>query len=83
MDREMLYACIYEEVSLYQNSNESEIYTKNQMELLIRVSALTDAALYDRISLSEAKHLLREYIATLKTTAPVPEPEAKDGAITF
>ena len=83
MDREMLYACIYEEVSLYQNSSENEIYTKNQTELLIRVSALTDAALYDRISLTEAKHLIRQYIATLKAPVPVPEPEAKDGAITF
>lgn len=83
MDREMIYSFLFEEVNLYRHSIESDLYTKNQVELLVRVSALTDAAFYDRISVTEAKHLIRAYIETLKTPAPVPEPEPKDGAITF
>ena len=83
MDREMVYAFIYEEVSLYENSVESDLYKNNQIEILTRVSALTDAAFYDRITVTEAKHLIRGYIASLKAPAPAPEPEVKDGSITF
>lgn len=83
MDREMIYAFIFEEVSYYENTVEGDIYTKNKIEILIRVSALTDAAFYSRIGVTEAKHLIRGYIASLKAPAPAVEPAPKDGSITF
>jgi len=83
MDREMIYSLLYEEIALYKSSEARLLYIHNELELLVRISALTDAVLYDKLSLPEAKHLIRGFIEALKTPGPEDAPEPEEGSIKF
>lgn len=83
IDREMIYSLLYEEVALYKNSNERALYERSAIELLTRVSALTDAVLYDKLTPSEAKFMLRTYIESLRIMLAEPEKKEDEGPGAF
>lgn len=83
MDRELTYLTIFEEVDLLRTTVDHPIYDANEMDLLVRVSALTEAVLRDKITLGRAKKLIRDYIERLKAPPMTPEEPVQDGSIKF
>lgn len=86
MDREGIYNALWKEISLYKGSTEGYVYHENEIALLTRMSTLTDAVLYEKLSLVEARASLRDYIQSLRTASgstPAAAEEAGPGTIKF
>ena len=85
MEREEVYDGLYHEIALYAGSVESAFIEENKLDLLQKMSALTDAVAFERMSYSEAKAILRDHIQTLraKRNEPAPDQKPETGVISF
>lgn len=79
MDREVTYLALYEEVKLLKATTDKPLYDAHELDLLVRVNALTEAFLREVITVMEAKKLLRDYIQSLRQK----EKPSEDGQIKF
>ena len=85
-DREFAYQMLFEEVKLLKTTIDRDIYDAHELELLVRVNALTEAYLREAVTLLHAKKLLREYLDWLKAPPPPaapPEEPVREGDIKF
>ena len=83
-ERECIYLAVYEEVKLLKNIEDRPLYDKHELELLVRVNALTEAILHEVITTTDSKRMIRAYIESLKTPPLPPEPPPPpEGTIKF
>ncbi len=83
-ERTVIYLDLYEEFKILKTTIDKPIYDANEMDILIRVSALTDAILCEAVTPTDAKYLIRGYIESLKAPpAPVEPPPPQEGTIKF
>lgn len=83
-ERECIYLAVFEEVKILKTTIDKPIYDANELDLLIRVNALTEAILHEVITPTDSKRMIRAYIESLKTPPPPPEPAPPpEGTIKF
>lgn len=85
MEREEAYDGLYHEIALYEKSAEGAFIEENKLDLLQKMSALTDAVAFGKLSYSEARAILRDHIQTLRAKRDEPAPDQKPdtGVISF
>lgn len=79
MEREEAYDGLYREIALYEQSVEGAFIKANKLDLLQKVSALTDAVAFEKLSISEARYLLREHIQVLRAALANDQPHVDNG----
>lgn len=83
-ERTVIYLDLYAEFKILKTTVDKPIYDANELDILIRVSALTDAIMCETATPTDAKYLIRAYIESLKAppvpAEPAPPPE---GTIKF
>ncbi len=83
-ERTVIYLDLYEEFKILKTTIDKPIYDANEMDILIRVSALTDAILCETVTPTDAKYMIRTYIESLKQPPkPVEPPPPAEGTIKF
>ena len=63
---DLIYKELVEKVESLSTSTDREFYKANRLEILVRVTALTDAAAHDVITRPEAVRMLEAYVQSLK-----------------
>jgi hypothetical protein len=83
-ERTVIYLDLYAEFKILKTTTDKPVYDANELEILMRVSALTDAILCETVTPTEAKYLIRGYIESLKAPAlPAEPPPPPEGTIKF
>ena len=83
-ERTVIYLDLYAEFKILKTTIDKPIYDANELEILMRVSALTDAILCETVTPTEAKYLIRGYIESLKAPpVPAEPPPPPEGTIKF
>jgi predicted HTH domain antitoxin len=76
-DRSDIYFLLYDEIYRYHLTEEGRVLEAAKLDLFKTMSALTDAVRYEKLSLTEARHLLRKEIAALLAPPSPPKSEAE------
>lgn len=64
--RDHIYQTLAGRLLFMPTSEEEPVWVKHKMELLARVTGLTDAVVHSILTLPEAERLLNDYIRNLK-----------------